>query len=60
MDFLHDELGQDITEYSLLLAFVVMASAALLITSTSAIVNIWSASNQIVVMANSTALSGTS
>jgi len=60
MDFLQDESGQDLTEYSLLLAFVVIASAALLITNTSAIVGIWSASNEIVFVANSVARSGTS
>jgi len=60
MDFLQDDSGQDLTEYSLLLAFVVIASAALLITNTAAIVGIWSASNEIVFIANSVARSGTS
>ena len=60
MDFLQDERGQDLTEYSLLLAFVAIASAALFITNTSAIQGIWSASNEVVVMANSVARSGTS
>jgi Flp pilus assembly pilin Flp len=40
MDFLRDEQGQDITEYSLLLAFVVVASAALLMMNTASIVGI--------------------
>lgn len=60
MSFLADQAGQDITEYSLLLAFVVIASAALLFMNTASIVGIWSASNQIVVAANSLALKGVS
>lgn len=60
MDFIRDEQGQDITEYSLLLAFVVIASAALLLMNTASIVGIWTATNQIVVDANSLAKSGTS
>lgn len=59
-DFIRDEQGQDITEYSLLLAFVVIASAALLLMNTASIVGIWTATNQIVVDANSLAKSGTS
>ena len=60
MGFVRDERGQDLTEYSLLLAFVVLASIALFLTNTSSMVGIWSASNQIVVTANSVAKSGTS
>ncbi len=60
MHFLKDERGQDLTEYSLLLAFVVIASAALLLMNTASIVGIWTASNYIVVQANSLAKSGTS
>jgi len=59
-DFIRDEQGQDITEYSLLLAFVVIASAALLLMNTASIVGIWTATNQIVVDANRLAKSGTS
>ncbi len=60
MDFLRDQRGQDLTEYSLLLAFVVIASVALFLTNTGSIMGIWSASNHIVSTANSLAKSGTS
>ena len=60
MNFFRDQRGQDLTEYSLLLAFVVIASAALLFMNTASIVGIWSASNQIVMEANSLAKSGSS
>ncbi|MEK7408627.1 MAG: Flp family type IVb pilin [Acidobacteriota bacterium] len=40
-EFLRDEAGQDMVEYSLLLAFVVMASAALFMESGESIYTIW-------------------
>jgi Flp pilus assembly pilin Flp len=39
--FLRDEEGQDFIEYTLLLTFVVLASAALLIGTTDSVSNIW-------------------
>ena len=60
MDFLRNETGQDLTEYSLLLAFVVVASAALLLMNTSAIAGIWTSGNQLISVGNSLAKSGTS
>jgi len=44
--FLRDEQGQDLIEYTLLLAFVALASAALFITSGTSINAIWTVANQ--------------
>lgn len=41
MNFLRDEQGQDLVEYTLLLAFVALASAALLTTMSTSIGTIW-------------------
>ena len=43
MNFLRDEQGQDLVEYTLLLAFVALASAALLTTVKDSISTIWTA-----------------
>jgi Flp pilus assembly pilin Flp len=40
-----DEAGQDLIEYTLLMAFVALASAALFTTSGSSVSKIWSSSN---------------
>ena len=40
-NFLRDEEGQDLVEYTLLLAFVALASAALFIGAGGAVNNIW-------------------
>lgn len=40
-NFLRDERGQDLVEYTLLLAFVALASAALFLTSGESINAIW-------------------
>ena len=44
-NFLRDEQGQDIVEYTLLLAFVALASAALFITAGGSISGIWNVAN---------------
>ncbi len=41
-NFMQDEQGQDLIEYTLLLAFVALAAAALFITASSSISTIWS------------------
>jgi Flp pilus assembly pilin Flp len=41
----HDEQGQDLIEYTLLMAFVALASAALFIGAGSSIKGIWSVTN---------------
>jgi Flp pilus assembly pilin Flp len=41
LNFLRDEQGQDLVEYTLLLAFVALASAALFIGAGTAVSGIW-------------------
>ena len=53
--FLRDEQGQDLVEYTLLLAFVSLASAALFLGSGGAVQGIWSAANSKLVNANTLA-----
>jgi Flp pilus assembly pilin Flp len=53
--FLRDEEGQDLVEYTLLLAFVCLASAALFINAGKSISAIWSYTNTVVVNAASAA-----
>jgi Flp pilus assembly pilin Flp len=43
--FLSDDRGQDLIEYTLLLAFVALASAALFISAGGSINTIWSITN---------------
>jgi Flp pilus assembly pilin Flp len=48
-DFLREEQGQDVIEYTLLLAFVCLASASIYIATGSSTQTIWnSASNSLV------------
>ncbi len=54
-NFLADESGQDLIEYSLLMAFVALASAALFIGAGGSIQGIWSTSNSQLVAANTQA-----
>lgn len=44
-NFLRDDQGQDLIEYTLLLAFVALASAALFISAGGSINTIWSVAN---------------
>jgi Flp pilus assembly pilin Flp len=53
--FLRDQSAQDLIEYTLLLAFVVRASAAIFINSGLSVSGIWSISNSRLVVANSVA-----
>ena len=43
--FLRDEQGQDLIEYTLLLAFVALASAALFIGAGNSVKGIWTQTN---------------
>ena len=43
--FLNDDQGQDLIEYTLLLAFVALASAALFISAGGSVNTIWSIAN---------------
>jgi Flp pilus assembly pilin Flp len=54
-NFLAGDSGQDLIEYSLLMAFVALASAALFIGTGGSISGIWSTSNSQLVAANSLA-----
>lgn len=56
--FLHEEEGQDMVEYTLLLAFVCLASAALFIGAGSAVQGIWKTANTTLASANSAATAG--
>jgi len=53
--FVRDEQGQELIEYTLLLAFVCLASAALFIGAGNTLAGIWSTTNSILVNANSLA-----
>jgi len=53
--FLHDESGQDLIEYTLLMAFVALASAALFIGAGGSIKGIWSVTNSQLDAANTSA-----
>ena len=55
--FLKDEQGQDLIEYTLLLAFVALASAALFINAGGSIANIWGITNNRLLNAASAASS---
>ena len=45
LSFLREEEGQDLVEYTLLLAFVCLASAALFINAGTTMANIWGIAN---------------
>ena len=45
LNFLRDDQGQDLIEYTLLLAFVALASAALFINAGGSISTIWQIAN---------------
>lgn len=53
--FLADDQGQDLIEYTLLMAFVALASAALFLGAGGSIAGIWSTSNSQLAAANVTA-----
>jgi Flp pilus assembly pilin Flp len=51
----NDEQGQDLIEYTLLLAFVALASAALFIGAGGSVKGIWSSTNSQLAAANTSA-----
>jgi Flp pilus assembly pilin Flp len=53
--FLNDDSGQDLIEYTLLMAFVALASAALFLGAGGSIKGIWTASNSQLEAANTSA-----
>jgi Flp pilus assembly pilin Flp len=58
MNFLKDERGQDLVEYTLLLAFVAIASAALFISAGGSINTIWTTANNTLNTAAASAAGG--
>jgi Flp pilus assembly pilin Flp len=58
MNFLKDERGQDLVEYTLLLAFVAIASAALFISAGGSISTIWTTANTTLNTAAASAAAG--
>ncbi len=55
--FMKDEQGQDLIEYTLLLAFVALASAAIFIGAGNSISGIWTSANTKLASANTSAAS---
>jgi len=53
--FWQDESGQDLIEYTLLMAFVALASASLFISAGSSVAGIWVSANTQLAAANSNA-----
>lgn len=51
-NFVRDEQGQDLVEYTLLLAFVALASAALFINAGTSIKGIWGVASTSLASAN--------
>ena len=54
-NFIRDENGQDLIEYTLLLAFVALASAAIFIGAGTSVSSIWNIANSRLLAANSVA-----
>jgi Flp pilus assembly pilin Flp len=54
-NFWNDEQGQDLIEYTLLLAFVALASAGLFLAAGTSISGIWSTTNSQLAVANTSA-----
>ena len=55
VNFISDESGQDLIEYTLLMAFVALASAALFLGAGGSISGIWTTSNSQLAAANTQA-----
>jgi Flp pilus assembly pilin Flp len=54
-EFLQDEQGQDLIEYTLLLAFVCLGSAILFVSAGRSVSGIWAATNSRLSAANASA-----
>jgi Flp pilus assembly pilin Flp len=53
--FLQEEQGQDLIEYTLLLAFVCLATSALFVSSGGSLSGIWTSANSRLAVANTSA-----
>ena len=54
-NFVKDESGQDLIEYTLLMAFVALASASLFLSAGNSVSGIWSQANAQLTSANQSA-----
>jgi Flp pilus assembly pilin Flp len=54
-NFIQDEQGQDLIEYTLLLAFVCLATSALFVSSGGSLAGIWNSANTQLASANTAA-----
>ena len=54
-EFVRDEQGQDLIEYTLLLAFVCLATSALFVSSGGSLSGIWNSANTQLASANTAA-----
>jgi Flp pilus assembly pilin Flp len=54
-NFVKDEQGQDLIEYTLLMAFIALASAAIFINAGNSISGIWGSANTNLTAANAAA-----
>jgi Flp pilus assembly pilin Flp len=52
INFIQDEQGQDLIEYTLLMAFVCLTSAALFIGAGSSVSGVWTSTNSQLAAAN--------
>ena len=52
INFIQDEQGQDLIEYTLLMAFVCLTSAALFVGAGSSVSGIWTSTNSQLAAAN--------
>jgi Flp pilus assembly pilin Flp len=57
MNFWREESGQDLIEYTLLMAFIALASAAIFISAGGSLANIWTTGGSTMSTAASTAAS---
>jgi Flp pilus assembly pilin Flp len=57
LNFMNDEQGQDLIEYTLLMAFVALASAALFLGAGGNISGVWTSGNSQLSTANTTSAS---
>ena len=55
LNFVKDEQGQDLIEYTLLLAFVCLATSALFVSSGGSLSGIWNSANSNLTVANTSA-----
>jgi Flp pilus assembly pilin Flp len=53
--FLRDDQAQDLIEYTLLLAFVCLATTALFVSSGGSLAGIWTSANSRLIVANASA-----